>query len=88
MTEIELKTLLEEHLHGAQVYVEDMKGTGSHFKTVVTSPDFTGKSLVEQHRMVYQACNEYLKREIHALQIETLIPDEYQDSRQTDNQMT
>jgi acid stress-induced BolA-like protein IbaG/YrbA len=79
MTEIELKTLLEEHLRSAQVYVEDMKGTGSHFKTVVVSSDFAGKSLVEQHRMVYQACNEYLKREIHALQIETLTPEQHRD---------
>ncbi|MFC1619805.1 BolA family protein [Candidatus Neomarinimicrobiota bacterium] len=88
MTEVELKTLLEEHLHGAQVHVEDLKGTGSHFKTVVGSPDFAGKSLVEQHRMVYQACNEYLKREIHALQIETLTPEQYHNRRLTDNRMT
>ena len=84
MTEIELQTLLEEHLHGAKVRVEDLKGNGSHFKAVVISPDFAGKSLVEQHRMVYQACNEYLKREIHALQIETMTPDEFLHRKQTE----
>lgn len=76
MTEIELQTLLEGHLRDAEVRVEDLKGNGSHFKAVVISPDFAGKPLVEQHRMVYEACSEYMKKEIHALQIETLIPEE------------
>lgn len=86
MTEIELKTLLEEHLYGAEVAVEDMRGNGSHFKAVVVSPAFIGKSLVDQHRMVYDACSTYMKREIHALQIETLTPDEVQQRRETNRQ--
>jgi acid stress-induced BolA-like protein IbaG/YrbA len=70
MTAMEVQTLIEEHLMDANVQVSDTKGNGSHFK---------GKSLVEQHRMVYEACNDYLKREIHALQIETHSPDEWSE---------
>jgi stress-induced morphogen len=85
MNEIELKTLLGEHIHHAEVHVEDIRGNGSHFRAVVSSPEFVGKSLVEQHRMVYDACSEYMKREIHALEIETLIPDEVQHRSATNN---
>jgi stress-induced morphogen len=48
----------------------------------VIAPDFAGLPLVEQHRMVYEACGEYMKREIHALQIETQTPDEHRHRHQ------
>ncbi|UCH09522.1 MAG: BolA/IbaG family iron-sulfur metabolism protein [Fidelibacterota bacterium] len=79
MTAMEVQTLIEEHLTDAHVQVSDTRGNGSHFKAVVISPHFRGKSLVEQHRMVYKACNDYLKREIHALQIETHTPDAWSE---------
>ncbi len=39
----------------AQVEVRDLMGEGDHFEAVVASSAFRGKSLVEQHRMVYDA---------------------------------
>lgn len=51
-------------------------GGAGHFTVKIISAAFKGKSLIERHRMVYQALNEMLDRDIHALQIEAKTPDE------------
>ena len=68
-----------EHLDGllrqafpdaSEVFVVDRTGTGDHFQTVVASPRFDGLSLVEQHRLVYDALAEPLAEgTIHQLRI-------------------
>lgn len=52
------------------------KGGGGHYAVVVVSPIFAGKSLVERHRMIYDALGDTMRREIHALSIKALTPDE------------
>ena len=46
------------------------KGSESHFKVLVVSDVFEGKSLVERHRMVNHCLGEELKSSIHALSIQ------------------
>jgi BolA protein len=49
---------------------------GSHFKLVIVSPRFAGLDKLERHRMVYAALAPLMQREIHALAIQALAPDE------------
>ena len=50
----------------------DRTGTGDHFQVVVTSSLFGGLSLVEQHRLVYDALADPLADgTIHELRIRT-----------------
>lgn len=50
----------------------DRTGTGDHFQVVVAGPQFQGLSLVEQHRLVYDALAEPLADgTIHELRIKT-----------------
>ncbi len=42
---------------------------GGHFILTIASPAFTGKSKLEQHRMIYQALGDLMQQEIHALAI-------------------
>ena len=56
---------------GAKVDVRDMTGTGDHFDIEVASTSFAGKTLIQQHRMVYQALESEMDRGIHAVQIKT-----------------
>lgn len=50
----------------------DRTGTGDHFQVVVTAPQLAGLSLVEQHRLVYDALAEPLADgTIHELRIKT-----------------
>lgn len=52
---------------------------GVHFEAVVVSENFAGKSLVQQHRLVYAALGGRMEREeIHALSLKTYTPDAWQ----------
>ena len=66
--------MIEQKLPGAKVLVSDMTGTGDHFEIEVTSGDFAGKTLLEQHRMVFAALEAEMDRRIHAVKLKTHIP--------------
>jgi stress-induced morphogen len=57
----------------ADVEVEDLTGSGDHFRALVTSRDFEGKTMLEQHRMVYAALDGLHSGSIHALGLRTRI---------------
>lgn len=46
------------------------KGSESHFKVVIVSSKFEGRSLVERHRMVNSILAEELQSGVHALSIQ------------------
>lgn len=70
----DIERLIEEQLPGARAKVRGDDGV--HFEAVVISAAFAGKTLIQQHRMVYAALGERLKREeIHALSLKTGTPD-------------
>jgi stress-induced morphogen len=68
-----LRTLLADAFPDAsELDVEDRTGTGDHFQVTVASPRFDGLSLVEQHRLVYEALAVPLADgSIHELRIRT-----------------
>ena len=68
-----LKALLERAFPDArELEVLDRTGGGDHFQVVVASPRFDGLSLVEQHRLVYDALADPLADgTIHELRIKT-----------------
>ena len=47
-------------------------GFGTHFRVRISSPLFTGKPRVAQHRLVYDALQEFIDQGVHALAIEVL----------------
>ena len=67
-----LAELLEAAFPGGEVSVEDRTGGGDHFQVTVASGRFDGLSLVEQHRLVYEALQAPLGNgSIHELRIKT-----------------
>lgn len=65
-------------LPGAEMRIEDLKGTGDHFEAHVTSPAFVGKTLVQQHKLVYAAVQDWLDTgELHALALKTYSPEQW-----------
>ena len=68
-----LRVLLEQAFPDAgELEVQDRTGTGDHFQVTVASPRFDGLSLVEQHRLVYEALAAPLADgTIHELRIRT-----------------
>ena len=63
----------ESHLHAAHA---GAASGGGHFKLEIVAPEFKGLNLVARHRAVYAALNRHIPREIHALTIVALAPDE------------
>ena len=55
-------------------------GSESHFKVVVVSPEFEGKSLVAQHRMVYELLGTELRDQVHALALHTYTEERWRES--------
>lgn len=49
---------------------------GGHFTVMIVSESFSGKKLLERHRMVYDALSRPLETEIHALSIQAYSPEE------------
>jgi len=48
----------------------------SHFRLIVVSDRFIGHGRLERQRMIYQALDELMQSDIHALSIKALTPDE------------
>ena len=47
-------------------------GFGTHFRVRIASPLFTGRSRVAQHRLVYDALQEFIDQGVHATVIDVL----------------
>jgi acid stress-induced BolA-like protein IbaG/YrbA len=76
----ELQSLIKTGLPDAEVTV---KGEGDHFEAVVISRQFAGRTMVQQHRLVYAALGDRMGGEIHALALRTLTPDSRQEPDQS-----
>ena len=55
---------------------EGAKAGGGHYRLVIVSPAFAGKTAQLRHRMVYEALGPMMRHEIHALAIKAYAPGE------------
>ena len=55
----------------------ELAGDGQHFEALIVSAAFRGKSMVQQHQLVYKALGERMREEIHALSMKTYTPEEW-----------
>ncbi len=67
----EIESLIKEGLPDAKVEIQDLAGDGNHYSATVTSSEFSGKSKIEQHKMVYNSLKGKMGNELHALAIKT-----------------
>jgi len=63
-------------LPDAAVELQDLTGTADHWKAIIVSAAFSGKSMLERHRMVMAALADEMKGPIHALTLDVKTPDE------------
>jgi BolA family transcriptional regulator, general stress-responsive regulator len=85
-----IQKVLRETLSPSHLEIEDnsakhaghagaRSGSG-HYRVLVVSELFEGKSLIEQHRMVNEALRPLFKDEIHALALKTFSPSQWKPS--------
>lgn len=72
----EIEQLIREAIPDATVTIEDLRGDGDHYAAHVVSASFQGKSRVEQHQMVYRALQDRMGGVLHALALQTSLPDD------------
>lgn len=73
----DVKKTIESSIENSVAEVSNPRGDDVHFSVIVTSDAFKGKSLIEQHKMVYAAFNNEFSScgmPLHALQIKTQLP--------------
>jgi len=83
--------MLEQRFTAARISVHDdsarhvghagSRDGAGHFVVSIESEEFSGRSRLERHRLVYQALAPMLPREIHALNIVAVSPDDDIPSR-------
>ena len=67
----EIEDLIKESFPDAIVEIQDLAGDGNHYSATVTSSKFSGKSKIQQHKMVYDSLKGKMGNELHALAIKT-----------------
>lgn len=74
MTANEIERLILAGLPDARVTIEDLAGDGNHYRAVIVSETFRGKSRLQQHQIVYKALGDRMGGELHALALSTSAP--------------
>ncbi|MBE7637182.1 BolA/IbaG family iron-sulfur metabolism protein [Sneathiella sp. P13V-1] len=70
----EIERLIMESLPDAQVEITDLRGDGDHYAALVISSAFEGLPRVKQHQLVYQALKGKMGGDLHALALQTSVP--------------
>lgn len=71
----EIKDMIIAALPDAEVTITDMAGDGDHYMARIVSKEFIGKSRVSQHQLVYKALKGNMGTVLHALSLQTEIPE-------------
>ena len=70
----EIERLIKASIPDAEVTIRDLAGDGDHYAARVVARSFEGMSRVKQHQTVYSALGGRVGGELHALQLETSVP--------------
>ena len=68
----EIKNLIKEAIPDAQITIQDLQGDENHYSATIKSKVFSGKSKIEQHKLVYKALKGKMGNDLHALALNTM----------------
>jgi len=71
----DIEKLIKDALPDATVTIEDLRGDGDHYAAHVISEAFRGKNRVQQHQIVYKALQGNMGGVLHALALQTSVPE-------------
>lgn len=72
----DIERLIKEALPDAKVTIQDLRGDGDHYAAHVVSTAFKDKTRVQQHQLVYGALRGRMGNELHALALQTSVPED------------
>ena len=85
MTAEQLREFIRERLPCEHI---EVSGDGRHFAAVIVSPEFREKTLVQRHQLVYSVLGDKMKREVHALSMKTLTPEDWSNSKEVSPELS
>ena len=71
LSEKEIKDLIKDSIPDANIEIKDLAGDHNHYSAKISSKIFSGKSKIEQHKLVYKSLKGKMGNELHALSITT-----------------
>lgn len=71
----DIEKMIKDAIPDATVTIRDLAGDGDHYAAEVVAESFRGKSRVQQHQMVYDALKGNMGGVLHALALQTSIPE-------------
>ena len=71
----DIRQMILEAMPDAEIEIIDLAGDGDHYKAIIVSRAFEGKSRIQQHQMVYASLKGNMGGVLHALALETRTPD-------------
>ena len=75
MDAAEIERLIKVHIPDAEISIRDLAGDGDHYAATVLAESFRGKSRVQQHQLVYDALKGQMGGALHALALQTGLPE-------------
>lgn len=77
----EIEAIIEDSIPNASATVRRPRGPDDddHYAATVVSPVFEDESLVAQHQRVYDALDEHMTTDIHAIELTTRTPDDVEE---------
>ncbi len=76
MSAVEIERMIREALPDAEVRIDDLRGDGDHYAAFISSGAFRNKTRVQQHQLVYAALRGQMGNELHALALQTSVPED------------
>ena len=68
----EIESLIKKAIPDAEINIQDLAGDENHYSATIKSKIFTGKSKIDQHKLVYKALQGKMGNELHALALNTM----------------
>lgn len=75
MNAADIEKMIKTGIPDARVTIRDLAGDGDHYAAEVVAESFRGKNRVQQHQMVYYALKGNMGGVLHALALQTSVPD-------------
>ena len=85
-----IENLIKNELSIFYIHIDDLtknhehhKGYdgGGHYRATIVSDDFKNLNLLKRHQKIYKILNGMMKKEIHALSMQTLTTEEYETKK-------
>ncbi|KAI9137819.1 bola protein, partial [Paraphysoderma sedebokerense] len=73
---VSLEIIDDSHKHAGHAAMKGLNKKETHFRVNIVSDSFSGKPLIQRHRLVYDILAQEIQDGVHALQLSTKTPDQ------------